>query len=661
MSDYPDPALCVISRQGVYYWWPTTGSRWRGDPDDCVWVPALDWPQNAPIPPDPQLAQNQPPERSPPRQRQQPDECRLCESQRDSGTRLPAQHQAPLLPSNFAEARSPPPYHSRDAFGPSRGHASNPYANFPVEFRGPVISHDDLRRMAPQGPEHRAPYRPPAPHTTQPAQGPDRRDGYELRRDEYHHNRREMPREHTVEVGRDHGYLNTTRRVERGERNDLRDRRGGPRVKDNAAADDEGYPIFPLLLPVGDDESDYGGLDADDSGEEGARAHQDILNKECIRHEDARANKAPRQTPANVPPPPRISGSDAMVKHIVWVYGQYPLLRRSEGTLYLMREGNTAYLFAATGDATPISRRNGRVPTHNACRNKAIRRSSSSSTTTMSTAGTSHDGDELMPPVPMPAGQGQSYVGFLPIPEPACRDQLGPQVSLSDVIGYYEGLPTSQWVQGVRDEHGHGPTRVPTTGVSPHVGDLMASRLIHYLSPPHDADASSIHHIRWRNMVLSAFSVRGLFKRYMEIGGWVGAFAPLEQYPFNTLNMALSEALQWVHAHGVPANSDTSRVIHEYALSWCNRRENAGDPHNTEFAGEYPTPASAWPTERITQWADIRHGTLRVGASSAYAQTPGVPPTTEEDSEMTASPRIEEGEVSEGSGNGPASVTPGGP
>ncbi|KAF8197234.1 hypothetical protein K438DRAFT_2119715 [Mycena galopus ATCC 62051] len=708
MSNVLDPSLCIVWRRGVYYWRPETGSRWRGDPDDRTWVPALDWPPNAPVPPDLQASAPGQTEQSPPRQRQPPGNRRLRGNQcEEEIARAPARHDVPLhtparhdvlvhTPQGIVETRSPPPYDPRGAFASSRNHPLNPYANGPVEFRGPAISPDEWRQGAPSGQVHRAPY---WSHGQQPSRTAVPQDDWETR--DHRHVRREAPHRHDVDAHtrgqfgqpRPHGWDRDRldRRDQRdhcgapcSEERDLRERalQTKPRkpsiavtrpvpLVDNTAVDAEGYPVFPLSAPTDDDASDYGGSEADDSGSDGARARQDIMNKERARLEDAHNWRTRTETArtklltqwcrAGCPK------ADVMVKHIVWVYCQYPLLRRSVGTLYLMRhmrEGSAAYLFAATGDPTPLSRRDGRMPVpRNMCREFAVaRRAGSSSTTTLLTSGTGTSGDEPMPaapsaPAPYTHNLTQSYIGFSPAPEGEHADRMGPQAALRDVIAHLEQMPPARWARGIRDDSGFWPAPEAPAGISPHVSDLMALCLIYFLSPARDAGGTSIHHSRWRGMVLNVFAVPGLYERHVGIGGWIGAFAPLERYPFDTLNMSLSEALQWVHAHGVPADSDMLRVLHDYAASWRNSREDSGDSRNVDFAGDYPSPASTWP---------IRHGMLRVGARSVYPQSPGTTPVAlapvpeGEDSEMAVVHPAEEGKLQDGSGTGSASVTQGG-
>ncbi|KAF8143382.1 hypothetical protein K438DRAFT_1783785 [Mycena galopus ATCC 62051] len=642
MSNVLDPSLCIVSRCGVYYWRPETGSRWRGDPDDRTWVPALDWPPNTPVPPDPQASAPGQTEQSPPRQRQRPGNRRLRGNQREE---------------EIARTRT-----SRCAATHAR--TSRRASTRAARHRGDPISPADTTLM-----------RIPTASLVS----------------------------RNLMVGTATGSTAVTSEtvVTKPRKPSIAVMCPVPLV-DNAAVDAEGYPVFPLSAPTDDDASDYGGSEADDSGSDGARARQDIMNKERARLEDAHGNRGARPTPAELLLPPVAAGiwgslrfdsveraklltqwwragcpkADIMVKHIVRLYGQYPLLRRSVETLYLMRhmrEGSAAYLFAATGDPTPISRRNSRMPVPRNMRREfaAARRAGSSSTTTLSTSGTGPSGDEPMPaapsaPAPYTHDLTQLYIGFSPAPEGEHTDRMGPQAVLRDVIAHLEQMPPARWARGIRDDSGFWPAPEAPAGISPHVGDLMASRLIHFLSPARDAGGTSIHHSRWRGMVLNAFAVPGLYERHVGIGGWIGAFAPLERYPFDTLNMSLSEALQWVHTHGVPADSDASRVLHDYAASWRNSREDSGDSCNVDFPGDYPSPASAWPADRITRWAQIRHGMLRVGARSVYPQSPGTTPAAPapvpegEDSEMAVVHPAEEGELQDGSGAGSASVTQGG-
>ncbi|KAF8195191.1 hypothetical protein K438DRAFT_1968526 [Mycena galopus ATCC 62051] len=636
MSEYLDLSRCVLSRQGVYYWRPDMGSRWRGEPDDRVWVPGLDWPDNAPIPPDPQYSRAPPSTRSSPRQRT---ENRRLHESRDYDT-PPRYDTVPQSPSGFAETRPQPPPVLRGGFGSSRDRDIGPYAGRSLEFRSPVVDHE-----VPYWAHHacRVPSRHGDLTPTRSLLGSD--------------------------ITMDPAFIDarlpgaTMWMMSMAAPMALRSKPVRPAVAatcavplvENAAVDAEGYPIFPLSAPTNDDESDYGGSDTDTSGDEGDKVQRDIANKERIQLEDAQLNRSPRPTLDALPPPPAAAGpwgrlnfdtvaraklitqwwragcgrADTMIKHLVRVYGQYPLLRRPPGILYLMRhlrDGNTDFLLARGNRGLHANQ-----PPR---RSAAVRRNEDLSTTTdTTTTDVGLTGDELMPPAPPALGHTQSYIGFSPVPANSSRDVLGPHAPLNDVIDHYTQLPPAQWARGVRDDQGYWPAPSAAAGVSPHIGDVL-------------------HSSCWRDMVLNAFSVRGLFERHVAIGGWVGGFAILERYPFDTLNMSLSDALQWVHAHGIPADSDASRTIHAYTASWRNMREGGADSRNVDFAGEYPSPATTWAVDRITPWPLIRHGTLRVGASSEYPQAPGAVPA-EEDSEMRPA---EEGELSEGLGDGDASL-----
>ncbi|KAF8143124.1 hypothetical protein K438DRAFT_1784063 [Mycena galopus ATCC 62051] len=274
-----------------------------------VWVPGLDWP----IPPDPQYPCAPPPIRSLPRP---PIDTRgLYES-----CKYDEYYTMPCHLPGFAETRSQPAPSPRGPFSLSRGQELNPYPGQSTEFRGPVVDHESQLLRDGQWFVPRAPYRTGVPSSQHTSSTPLDRCADYIPLTEPRHHRREAPHGHDVDRPNARGE-HYDQRPQPSSEHELRERALRSKLVhssvtathvvplvENAAMNTEGYPIFPLSAPSNDDESDYGGSDADASGEEGDRARKDITNKERIRLEDARLNRSTRPTPDELPFPPVTAG-----------------------------------------------------------------------------------------------------------------------------------------------------------------------------------------------------------------------------------------------------------------------------------------------------------------------------------------------------------------
>jgi hypothetical protein len=354
----------------------------------------------------------------------------------------------------------------------------------------------------------------------------------------------------------------------------------------------------------------------------------------------------------------------AMFRHLMEYFGHNPTALRPDGVLFLLRKQSAAessWLVATTGDATPMSRRDGSkrpAVTRNERRKRARQGQAPPSSTptgdTSTTAPSNVDEDE-----PMPAGADisppgppadavpfqQSYVGLSPPPvgTTPTDGHRGPTASLSSVHYEMVSRVPSTWVQGIRLEDGRWPTGSSPIGSNPLVNDLLVARLLHFISPRRSP--TSIHRVWFLDTVLTGFSVYGLYERFVTRGQWVPASLPLEPYPFDATNISLSQAFSWVHQHGIPANSPEAHMVHSYASSWRNSRLGYNSPTGQSFPDEPRNSMDVlnWPDARITEWRALIHGPVRPNVTTAYPRQPSgglsVPtPDLTADQEMSTAP-----------------------
>ncbi|KAJ7089287.1 hypothetical protein B0H15DRAFT_949262 [Mycena belliarum] len=428
----------------------------------------------------------------------------------------------------------------------------------------------------------------------------------------------------------------------------LQARRGPCPNVDEAQIDRHGHPVFPAgpVLPPDDDVSDYGSDDSDDElrGLKTFRA----------REEQRLAEQARRPGPiAPMPEPPPEAGlwarlsfativeaknlsqwmtsgcprARAMYRFVMRYHSENPGARRSDGVQYLMRDqgrAERAYLLNTTGDSTPMSRR---VPQKGLSRTTRRRlkaqnpASQPDSTTTQSTG----DDDEPMNPAP-PEGQEppfqQSYVGHAPLPSESSSGPLGPDASLESVLREMASRPPATWTQGIRMENGQWAAPNTLAGVRPLSNDVLAARFLGFVCPRRGQ--TSIDRSRWMDLAMAGLSIPGFFERMVQRGQWQYNTFPLENFPFDAANVTMSQALSWVHLHGIASGSGSLRILQDYAAAWRNFREHNVDP--TAHAFRDPPRDSMdvlrLPDAQITPWREIHYGPVREGITTTTPRFP---------------------------------------
>ncbi|KAJ7665391.1 hypothetical protein DFH06DRAFT_1323785 [Mycena polygramma] len=463
---------------------------------------------------------------------------------------------------------------------------------------------------------------------------------------------------------------------------------------DKAKLDRTGHPIFPTAA-VDEEESEYGGTT--DSDEEEAELKK-FRARESTRVGEARRKvgaETPHAVPAPSPPESVGAGIWATVginsvremrNLLRWMsagcpraraaftylrdyYSHHPTAARSDGVQYLMRRqtaANTAWLYATTGDSTPMSRRPlpggaKKGPTRTDRRRmkrereeregKVGKERPKPQVNLLPRILPDRDVPDRVPnapveDVPMPPAEDtpapgheipaagpaptrfvyreQSYLGFsLPPPnELAVTNPLGPAGNLGDVMTQWSSVPPHTWMQGVRMENGLWPTQDSPVGSRPNRNDVLAARFITFISP--SRDPTSLHHSNFVRVVLTGFSVRGLFEHFVRTGGYRRASDNLEEFPFDGTNMTTALGFAWVVTHGVWEGSPAAELLQSFATSWRNHREGGTDPLRQQFA-ESPINADEiphWPDSQITRWQYIRYGPVRPGVTTASAQVP---------------------------------------
>ncbi|KAF8209585.1 hypothetical protein K438DRAFT_1960592 [Mycena galopus ATCC 62051] len=461
----------VTSPGNVYYLRPEVGSRWLGPPDDRVWVPAMDWPDGMVAPPDPESATRG--LRTP----RAPDNRAVVTSTPST------QYVAPAPPpyQHTTDVRRQPDYgpFSRGAsapqfLGPALGRGTVPpgissrkYDGYTGPFAQTMRGHD--RAMARRYDDDRR-WRDGPPHGEEP--NSERRTGAEpQRRQEGGHVRDRTGPRHNESYRQQSGGPERAR--EQQLRNCALHSRAPPGVKpkiqitrpvpdvDGALRRPDGHPVPPVgVTSVEEEESDYGSSGAEDNSE-----LLKFRTREHDRLAKALAKKGGGVVADPLPRAPREAG----------LWGELPVdtvpqarnlrRRRSDGILYILRHvsaANQGFISAATGDSTPISRRDPNTVSRQERRritNERLRRRcggpARSGTSDTPTTESSFDFDEPMrpqtppaaPPVnPVPEAQWvQSYSGTSPIPQPGPGSMtthwLGPQLSLHDAMEHAATVP----------------------------------------------------------------------------------------------------------------------------------------------------------------------------------------------------------------------------
>ncbi|KAJ7037839.1 hypothetical protein C8F04DRAFT_1256750 [Mycena alexandri] len=653
-----DPNQWVSSPKGAFYWRHATGSYWKGPADDRVWVPSMDSPPNLPPPPD------------------------FGAPQGDAAGAPPATQfgSSTPIPAGGLNVQMPPVYRPRDT--PSALPPTPPRAPPPTQQTGFVSVHSRpaypdhstynardgprtaFRRWGEQPTQYNGRRDEPVPENTsrrpwEDARGTTPRSDHNFRVDA----RREPSRAFDPAARRESHRAQTHEFQERARDQQLRDRALSsrppaaalttegvgaparpppPRVED-AERDVNGHPRLPAQAAADDDESDYGGSSDDDE-------KPDVLKKfnarETFRHAEANQKKKsgllnnpgkPVQRPSalvlgvwdglryNTVPEARnlirwmLAGcprARAMFVYLRDYYEQRVTELRSVGIQYLLRQQNLAertWVYNTTGDSTPLSRRNN-APPASRLRNerrrfnkKKNKTGAMSFTDTGSSRTAETDLDDPMPESDSKQDDPfeQSYLGLSP--PPASDDPSNPahaSASLTVALEYNSRRSPRTWMGGARLISGEWPLATMSAGLRMLPNDARASRFVGFIAPTRGD--TSIDRTRF-------------------INEWTAASLPLEHYPFECSNVTLSQALSWVHQHGILPNSPDALALHQFAASWRNQFEGNARPDGQEFMGEAPRSVIdvlSWPDARITEWRQLQHGPVRRGVSTTYPRHP---------------------------------------
>ncbi|KAJ7602007.1 hypothetical protein DFH06DRAFT_1153209 [Mycena polygramma] len=425
---------------------------------------------------------------------------------------------------------------------------------------------------------------------------------------------------------------------------------------EKAARDSRG-PILPTAA-YDEDESEYGGTDDSDDEDEALKKY--------------RAREDPHAMAALAPPESigagswstiSLSSAPAMRNMLRWMaagcpkaratfkylrdyYAHHPTAWRSDGIQLLLREqarAEKSWVYITTGDATPMSRRptaSGAPPEPTRNDRRKMKRLHEAKTaaknkgrgpalppTMLPHVPPDRDAPDRKTPVPdqdvampeapagIPAPPAPAPAPTLPRPPPAIWEQSYLGFSLTNKLAsHMSTLAPTTWMQGVRLEDGSWPNCDTPMGARPLRNDVLAACTINFLAP--SRLHTSMHRSRFLAEVLTGFSIAGLFEHFVRVGRYVRGSHRIEDYPWDGQNFTMSLGFAWVVMHGIWAGSPAAQLIHQFAVSWRNAREGNDSPTGEEFqtsphnAGEI----EAWSAAHLTQWEDIWHGPLRLGA-----------------------------------------------
>ncbi|KAF8143278.1 hypothetical protein K438DRAFT_2109820 [Mycena galopus ATCC 62051] len=626
-------AQFVCSAKNVFYPGPEVGSHWVGPADNRVWVPGLDWPEGIGAPPDPEAT-----------------------SAPIAGP--PPPFQGVATPRN----EMPPPGINTHLYGVYTG----PFAN---------TMHQRDRALEHQRDGHR--------HGEDYWHGGERRRSDEHLREEVHHRRdergwRQLDKERFLRdptgPRRDDHRRAPPSGPDRTREQQLWEQAlhskgtpsGRPKIQvtrpvrdvDSALHRENRHPILSLGTTPDVDESDYGSSEAEEQSE-----LQKFRTREQDRLSKALAKKGGAPVTDPLLPAPQEAGlweclpvdSIPDARNLVW-WWSHGCPRARTFAKFLINVANQGFIMAATGDSTPISRRDPRSIPHQDRHKRTQERlwradHHRSGTSETPTTALSFDLDDAMEsqappanPVPLFLTQ-QSYAGTSPTPPPSADSMtahwLGPQISLHAAMAHAATQRPIDWVRGVRTDEGMWPSADTPTGMFPNGGDMRAAHLLHFLAPPLNCDGS-VHCDAWMNSVLQGLLVWGFFECHIQFGEWVAGRWALEAYPFDAINVTYSQSLQWLHWHGVDRASQAAMELHSFAASRRNLEEGQSTPGGQRFVGhgvETTESVLRLDTGQVTQWEMLCHGPLRAGLTSATPRRPAnVPaqqaPNQQGDAEM---------------------------
>ncbi|KAF8180277.1 hypothetical protein K438DRAFT_1768509 [Mycena galopus ATCC 62051] len=635
----------VTSHKNVYYVRPEIRSRWLGPPDDRIWVPALDWPEDLAPPPDPELALEN---------AGTPHEPQVVAGGTPHPVPQQASHQRPDYGAFSGSAGMMPPF--RNMAAPAYGTVqATPTAQRYGEFMGPfanTMAHRD------RGLEHR--------HATRTCAGvprtPTAEDGTITARSQDGATPKGGPDRAKEQHLREHA-LHSKNTV--GAKPEVQPTCPVPNV-DHTLRHADGHPIPPMISTT-EDESDYGSSDADEKSElqKFRTCEHDRFAKVLARTGGTPVSEPISRAPdaaglwegVSVDSIPnarnqvwwwshRCPKACAFAKFLMKVYGDEQLRRRSDGMQYILRHASSAnqsYLGAATGDSTPLSCQDPNTVSRQARRKfkkECMRREEMETEVHAGMSGTpttesSIDYDDPMPPArpeapsanPIPATPvAASFSGTSPIRPAIERSMtmhwLGPQLSLHEAMAHAATERPIDWVQGVQTAAGAWPMAGTPIGTFPMASDLRAAQLLHFLAR---LNQDSVHRDAWMALVLHSFSVWGVFERHVQLGEWVGGSHTLEHYPFDAINITYSQSMQWVHAHGVDRASTAAHEFHAFTTSWRNLSEGLPTATGQQFVGHEIENAESvlrWDAGRITNWATLWRGPLCPGQTNSYPRHP---------------------------------------
>ncbi|KAJ7149557.1 hypothetical protein C8R46DRAFT_1230231 [Mycena filopes] len=626
-----DSSRWIHTSSGAFYWRHATKSYWKGPPDERVWVPSMDSPPDMPPPPDFGDGTSGPANTAPPPQPAPVTQFGTIPALQNAAAGPPAyQQNAPHTEMGFAHPSPfgrPPRLPNTQTYRGTGSNYVSPFAGYVRRDANPEGDRGTNPADAPLLP--RGPSAPQGNPTCSPAREAQRSQTQEFQ--ERARDQQLRARALSTCPSTPPAHASSPPSV---------NRPLPPRV-DDAPRDERGHPILPIVP----------------GGMEDEKVLKENRLKEKSRYAEAicrnRAGEEPKITAER--PPGAIIGvwgdvsfntvsearnliqwmtagcprARAMYTFLVQLYGQNFAERCSDGIQYLLRMQNDAekaWLYTTTGDSTPRSRRDGGQLQS---RNRNDRRKKKKQLR-LSVIGPSPrtvpDEDDPMPPAqgPSTSRDEQSYLGTSP-PAPGANsaDPGSSAASLSMALEELTRRAPRSWQGGARTINGDWPDSNTPVGTRMLPNDARVSRFLGFVAPTR-RDGTSVHRIRFITEVLTAFSVMGLYERFAQRGEWEGAALPLEHYPFDCRNLTMSQALSWVHQHGIAPGSADAVILHSFARSWRNRHDRNNSPNGEEFA-ERPRnniDVVNWPDAEITSWRHLVHGPLITGVTTEYPLQP---------------------------------------
>ncbi|KAJ7499519.1 hypothetical protein FB451DRAFT_1385217 [Mycena latifolia] len=161
-------------------------------------------------------------------------------------------------------------------------------------------------------------------------------------------------------------------------------------------------------------------------------------------------------------------------------------------------------------------------------------------------------------------------------------------------------------------------------GNTPAVRNVLAYHTLMVLSPGDRHGLAHQYHLFF-DMAICMFSIRGLFARIIELGGYPAASLPMAHYPYPTDNITMAQVAAWFVQHGIAPGAVDIGMLQSFAHVRRNMVARITDLNNNEWM-DVPQNSGALQllsAGDVPRWADLRHAPVPSATATVDAPITG--------------------------------------